>query len=396
MGGGKASAGAMLSPMEAATVQAILRNALEKLSLASVITVDVDEQAAELSRSVGDEISRVIREQRQLEQRFEVLISQRGILKAMPNKTKYKENQKELHEVANQLRQSTKLLCRNLKDNPNVAGNMLKIQTERMQLQSLLSTCVVELGDCSYDTLVKTVEDEEAREKLIAQTIERERAATQAVKLLKVQLKEEKTAHDEEMADKKKVLTVLKDELKELKHKTSAEQKYREKEFCADSGCLRICHSTIIHNLEIEIGSLRSVIEIERQVHAATVAFLNKKLGHLQEMHAHWNERLGTDTQQKDNDLELIKRAQQRDSERLATLVESTQKEQAEKELRANEERRAMAEENNKNSDRERQMWAVVKIQAHWRGFKVRSDLNPSLKRGGSAGGKKKGGKKKK
>jgi hypothetical protein len=70
--------------------------------------------------------------------------------------------------------------------------------------------------------------------------------------------------------------------------------------------------------------------------------------------HAHWNERLGTDTQQKDNDLELIKRAQQRDSERLATLVESTQKEQAEKELRANEERRAMAEENNKNSDRER------------------------------------------
>jgi hypothetical protein len=80
MGGGKASAGAMLSPMEAAPVQAILRNALEKLSLASVITVDVDEQAAELSRSVGDEISRAIREQRQLEQRFEVLISQRGNL----------------------------------------------------------------------------------------------------------------------------------------------------------------------------------------------------------------------------------------------------------------------------------------------------------------------------
>eukprot|EP00959_Pyramimonas_sp_CCMP1952_P167463 3500117-Pyramimonas_sp.AAC.4 len=207
MGGGGASTSDMLLPVEAAQVQAILRNALEKLSLASVITVDADEQAAELSRSVGDEISRVIHEQRQLEQRFEVLISQRGVLKAMPNKTKYKENQKELHEVANQLRLSTKLLCRNLKENPNVAGNMLKIQTERMQLQTLLSTCVVELEDCSYETLVKKVEEEEAREKLIAQTIERERAATQAVKLLKVQLKEEKTAHDEEMADKKKILT---------------------------------------------------------------------------------------------------------------------------------------------------------------------------------------------
>jgi len=274
----------MLLPVEAAQVQAILRNALEKLSLASVITVDADEQAAELSRSVGDEISRVIHEQRQLEQRFEVLISQRGILKAMPNKTKYKENQKELHEVANQLRQSTKLLCRNLKENPNVAGNMLKIQTERMQLQTLLSTCVVELEDCSYETLVKKVEEEEAREKLIAQTIERERAATQAVKLLKVQLKEEKTAHDEEMADKKKILTVLKDELKELKYKTSTEQKYKEKEFNADSQCTRRCQSTITHNLEAEIDRLRAIIEIEKQVHAATLEFLADRQDNLQEM----------------------------------------------------------------------------------------------------------------
>lgn len=93
----------------AAAMQALIRAATEKLALASVITVDADEQAAELSRSVGDEISRVILEQRQLEQRFEALISQRGVLKAMPNKTKYKENQKELHEVADQLRNSTKV-----------------------------------------------------------------------------------------------------------------------------------------------------------------------------------------------------------------------------------------------------------------------------------------------
>lgn len=58
---------------------------------------------------MGDEISRVILEQKQLEQRFEALISQRGLLKAMPNKTKYKENQKELHDVAEQLRNSTKV-----------------------------------------------------------------------------------------------------------------------------------------------------------------------------------------------------------------------------------------------------------------------------------------------
>lgn len=99
----------LLTPVEAAQAQALLRQALESLSLASVIAVDADEQAAELSRSVGDEISRVIHEQRQLEARFEVLISQRGVLKAMPNKTKYKENQKELHEVREQINQTNKI-----------------------------------------------------------------------------------------------------------------------------------------------------------------------------------------------------------------------------------------------------------------------------------------------
>jgi hypothetical protein len=47
-------------------------------------------QAAELSRSVGEEISRVMEKQQGLENRFESLISVRGVLKAMPNKTKYK------------------------------------------------------------------------------------------------------------------------------------------------------------------------------------------------------------------------------------------------------------------------------------------------------------------
>lgn len=109
------------------------------------------------------------------------------------------------------------VLCRNLKENPNVAGNMLKIQTERMQLQTLLSTAIVELEDCAHDTLNTTVHDEESRERAVASTLEREKAATAAVKQLKVQLKEEKASHDDDMAQKKKVLTVLKDQLKGLK-----------------------------------------------------------------------------------------------------------------------------------------------------------------------------------
>mmetsp|Transcript_38464 Transcript_38464/g.46412 ORF Transcript_38464/g.46412 Transcript_38464/m.46412 type:complete len:391 (+) Transcript_38464:127-1299(+) len=389
---GKGSADKLqLSSVEAAQVQAVLRIALEKLSLASIITVDANEQAAELSRSVGDEISRVIQDQRQLEQRFEVLIAQRGTLRAMPNKTKFKENQAELHEVANQLRQSTKLLCRNLKENPNVAGNMLKIQNERIKLQTLLSTCVVDLEDCRYNTLTKTVDEEEAKEKQNAETIERERAATQAVKQLKVQLKEEKTAHDDEMSLKKKALTVLKEELKELKTRTSTQTKYKEKEFHADAQCSRRVQAHTIKDLENEIARLRSQIAIEKQVHVASRDFLTKKQQQMQEEVLSWMAKHEADTQAKDKELDTLKLNHQRDLVKLKELKEKYQQELADREVRLAEERRRQEQENQQMMDMEKQTRAATKIQALYRGWKTRIAVG-----GGAKAGKGKKGKKKK
>mmetsp|Transcript_32387 Transcript_32387/g.44913 ORF Transcript_32387/g.44913 Transcript_32387/m.44913 type:complete len:397 (-) Transcript_32387:69-1259(-) len=387
--------GAVLTPVEAAQVQALLRSALEKLSLSSVITVDVDEQAAELSRSVGDEISNVIQEQRQLEQRFEVLISQRGILRAMPNKTKYKENQKELHDVANQLRTSMKVLCRNLKENPNVAGNMLKVQTERMQLSTLLSTCVVELEDCWYDTLTKTVEDEEARERQVAQTIERERAATQAVKQLKVQLKEEKHAHDDDVMAKKELLSTLKDELKDVKATTSTTFKYQEKEFSAGSQCGRRVQSNHIQALEDEIERLRNLIDIEKQVHAASAEFLKKKQKSMQEEGLAWSAKLDSDVKTKEHEMATLVAEHNRDLMKLKEVKAKYQQAFADREVRLDEDRKKQEAESAQAVDAVRRGNAASMIQALWRGHKVRAAMNPSKAKGGKKGGGKKGKKKK-
>ena len=76
---------------------------------------------------MGEEITRVIATQSALEERFESLISMRSALRNMPNKSKFKENQEQLHSVAEQLRVATTQLCRNLKDNPNIAENVMKI-----------------------------------------------------------------------------------------------------------------------------------------------------------------------------------------------------------------------------------------------------------------------------
>jgi len=112
----------------------VLEETVEKLSFLGSITPDVLAHRDELSKFVGDEISRIITEQSGLEARYEDLITERGNLKGLANKSRYKEVQEEIAEVSRALRESTKQLCRNLKDNPNISGNLIKIQRERSEL----------------------------------------------------------------------------------------------------------------------------------------------------------------------------------------------------------------------------------------------------------------------
>jgi hypothetical protein len=110
-----AMSAAQLSPSEAVSMSALLDDCCEKLAFLGTISPDVNEHKMEESNRIGDEMSRIIAEQRQLEDKFEQLIQQRSELKASSNKKRAEENKEEIKEVARQLKLKTKLLCRNLK-----------------------------------------------------------------------------------------------------------------------------------------------------------------------------------------------------------------------------------------------------------------------------------------
>jgi NAD-specific glutamate dehydrogenase len=121
-------------------VHAVLQDTINKLALLAVIVVEPHTQAQALTQSVGEEISKMITQQKQLEQRFHELIAEQQVLRQLPNKANLQRNQQELQEVSQQLRHATKQLCRNLKDNPNVTENMAKVAAQREALQMLLSS----------------------------------------------------------------------------------------------------------------------------------------------------------------------------------------------------------------------------------------------------------------
>ncbi|KNC47120.1 uncharacterized protein AMSG_03549 [Thecamonas trahens ATCC 50062] len=177
-----------LAPLEVVQLSALLDDCVGSLSLLGDITRDILEQREELAQATGDETSQIIAEQKRLEARYEELLAQRASYKALANKSKYKDVEAELTQIAYQLRQSTQLLCRNLKENPNVADNLLKIQSERRSLIHLLKDTQLELNELHFRTLLTTVREDKAKEEGLRRTIEREREATAEVKRLSAQL----------------------------------------------------------------------------------------------------------------------------------------------------------------------------------------------------------------
>ena len=329
-----------------------------------------------------------MQKQAQLENRFEALISVRGVLKAMPNKTKYKENQEELHRVADELRATTQQLCRNLRDNPDVGDNMAKVHVERGHLMALLMQVLSDLEDAAYPSLTKMVIDEDEKEQNMKETIEREKAASDAVRNLRKTIKDEKKAHETYTVEKRDVMAQCKEQLKNLKSDTGVELRYLEKDLKAKNECDVRVHKQTLGALQSEIESLEAQIAMEKQVHEATADFLRRRNTELTKKVAGWVEKHDVDKENKERELLELKANYQRDLARLKEMEEAYQQEMYERDLRLAEERRMVELAFAAEAEEERRNRAAKKIQFLYRGWKANG--------GGGGGGKKGKGKKKK
>jgi hypothetical protein len=113
-----------------------------------------------VSELMGDEISRIIAEQRKLEGKYAELVSQRAAFTGIHNKAKYNAVADEIQEVAHGLRENTKNLRRVLKDNPNIQGNLGKIQVDRDLLINFLTQFIDDLHQGNFESFNNVVQNE--------------------------------------------------------------------------------------------------------------------------------------------------------------------------------------------------------------------------------------------
>ena len=270
-----------LELIESERIIAILEDSTEKLNFLDRITPDVLQHRDELSKFIGDEISRTMSEQKYLEKRYEELIEHRSSMKGMVNKTKYKEVQEEIQDVSRALRESTNNLVRNLKENPNVSGNLIKLQRDRVELNDLLLRCIQELRDRgTYYTITSKVDEENNSRKKFQLLKLREKELRETVLKLEKQLNDEQNLFHRTVNDQKQAINRLKDELSLVKGSTLIDSKFKRKESLAYvSAIWRECKLKE-RVLEDRVKELEDRLHTENVVHNDTKEFLIRK--HLQ------------------------------------------------------------------------------------------------------------------
>ncbi|CAM9788654.1 unnamed protein product [Ectocarpus sp. 6 AP-2014] len=387
-----------LGPEQSHRIIAVLEEAAEKLGFLGSIMPDVLQHRDELSKFVGDEISRIIQEQRQLEARYEKLIAQRSTLKGLANKSRYKEIQAEIQEVSLALRESTKNLCRNLKDNPNISGNLLKIQRERTELIDLLTDSCRQIGETrSFQALVSVVEDSRLAQSQQSELVRREKEATQTVKKLEADLFAERADHSRQVTENKTTMVDLKQTLLKVKSKTSVDVKYSRKEHSARVSSLLRVYEQYERQLEGKVKEMERLKEVEAAVNVQTMEFLEKKRNQLQDEVDAWEERRAATAEV--GELERI--CDDLTNERNEMLIKleglkrRKQIETEEKQAREDAKALAVLEEQARTELERRQNQAATQIQRVMKEYVLRQIANKSKKgKKGKGGAKGKGGKK--
>lgn len=136
----------LLSANESQRLSAIIVDTIDKIRCIDLLAPDTAKHHEGLSKFVGEETSRSIKEQRHNEQQYATLNFRRALWKSSANKQHMKEVAAEIRRVSQSLRESTKILCSNLQDNSNVSGNLPKIQEERTKTLVLLRHTLLEVS----------------------------------------------------------------------------------------------------------------------------------------------------------------------------------------------------------------------------------------------------------
>lgn len=387
----------MLSSLDTIHISAVLEDCIDQLVILGHIMPPSLEGKQDAAQIVDDELGQILRDQRDLESRYEVLVNQRDDPNSN-NRGLLKVQDLQAHSVAKSLRENTNALNRSFKQNPLTNDSLSKIQADRKFLQDVMEETLEEIVTRkSFDSLVRAVNKEKEKKAGLQQTILKEEESRKLVKTLQRQLLEVKKEKESEIQQRNEMIAHLKDQLQEMKAKTSMEGKYIKKDAEVRVSCTQKRCQQGENSLKEDLETLHYKIDEEARVNSEIETYLRQHHQILEDKVEYWMDKYDRDVEQKQHELDVLKASKAND---LAKLQELTQK-YSEYEKVVIEDRVAKEQARRKAEQELEELKSAVKIQSWWRGTMVRKQLGPYSKKKKKKGKKgkksgKKGGKKKK
>eukprot|EP00397_Hematodinium_sp_SG-2012_P040790 GEMP01044764.1.p1 GENE.GEMP01044764.1~~GEMP01044764.1.p1 ORF type:complete len:390 (+),score=122.36 GEMP01044764.1:75-1244(+) len=384
-----------LSAVEAFRAQVLLEDSLKKLEFLTSISSSANVHRDELTQFMGDEISRIIHEQRDLEKQYESLIAVRGTLKGLCNKAKFKEVQTQIQEVAHKLRESNKSLCRNLKENPNVQGNLLKMQQERSRVQELLEDTKGELIELSFSGLWTKVDNERRSQELLNEVKKKEHEASMTVKVLEAELQREYQDHEKETKQSNQEIKDLKEELQKSKTISKIEVAFEEKRLKARLNADARMFAQKEKIMQETFADLEQTNHLENDVHTHCGLFLQQKIEMLNDHKQNWQERYDREKKEREDELNSLREKRGNGFEQLTELQKRMDEEKMKQRIMEEEHKNLAFIEKQRQEQENRIEEAINFLQREGRLYIEKVRISAASKKGGKKKGGKKKGKKK-
>eukprot|EP00792_Barthelona_sp_PAP020_P006459 TRINITY_DN2999_c0_g1_i4.p1 TRINITY_DN2999_c0_g1~~TRINITY_DN2999_c0_g1_i4.p1 ORF type:complete len:393 (+),score=132.57 TRINITY_DN2999_c0_g1_i4:65-1243(+) len=361
-------------PAEAQCVSAIIEECVEKLALLTSVTPDVSSRRDELGRILGDDITKTLTKQKDLENKFATIVKEKEETKAVGLYAERKKKAQEYTEVVEEIKVSTHHLQKALKDNPNVADNLVRLRQERSTLHTLLQKTIRELRGPEHtfndlwDEITQQNHDINKREQMLASYREKMVEFDQLTGILE----NNRALQEKELSNNATDINELKKELQELKTKYEKEKTYFQANEDARTKCLDLLDQQKLSKQQEVIRNLEEQYNTENTVFDRNMAYLQERTDFLVKEASKWQERQETDRSSVEYEIRLLLTKQDERMEILSAL-RTRQKEEFE------EQQRKELEEKKKQEEA-LMMERIEKFRKSWCGVKIVTACRELLK----------------
>jgi len=311
-----------LNPEEAHRFRAILGEAVERLDLLNLVTIDssrrtqAKREPAQQSnvRNRQDIVALMVKE-KELERQFDHLMHKRWQLQGLSNKSKKLRNQEELKVLQELLVKSSANISQNLKEHPTIVGNLNKIQKDRQELQDLLGSTVSELNGLTFNSLVTLVHERTSKQRELNDTTKKAQATSESLNDVQTRMEEECDRFDKENAHMDKQIAELTAGLKHLKKVTRLRHDFEAKAANARLEAKARIYKKDLDTLRERIRKAEDSLNRDDFVNKKTITFLTRQEETLAKHHTLWEEKLSKEKKEKEDEYDKLKNLQEEEEQ---------------------------------------------------------------------------------